>query len=140
MSDLRFPTLFSSGFGYVGHLSRLWLSLRGDLTMLDSLISDYMLFLKIFLFFFLLRWLMEKLGNNKALFILALLIGTYYIFFARWSVLGAVIIILVLFVMGGIGNFMQDMIFQYDSLRAAEAEQMEAMQRPMTPMEMLRRY
>ena len=107
--------------------------------MLD-LISDYMLFLKLFIFFFFLQWLMEKVGNNRTLFVLGLLIGGYYIFFARWSILGAVIVVLFLFVMGGVGTFMQDMIFQYDSLRAAEAERMEMLQRPLGPLEMLRRY
>lgn len=105
-----------------------------------DVIADYMLFLKLFLFFFFMKWLMDQVGNNRTLFILGLLIGGYYVFFARWTVLGTVIIVLFLFVMGGIGNFMQDMIFQYDSLRASEAEQMELMRRPMNPMEMLRRY
>lgn len=104
-----------------------------------DLLSDYMLFAKLFIFFLFIRWLMDQVGNNRTLFILGLLIGSYYIFFARWSVLGTVIVILILFVMGGVGGFMQDMIFQYDSLRAAEAEQMEYA-RAMTPMEMLRRY
>ena len=104
-----------------------------------SLISDYLLFIKLFLFFFFLQWLMDKLGNNKVLFTLGLLIGSYYIFFARWTVLGVILILLVLFVMSGLGNFMQDIIFQYDSIRAAEAERMEMME-AMNPMEMLRRY
>ena len=97
-------------------------------------IEDYIFFLKLLLFFFVVRWLMDNLGNNKLLFTIGLLVGTYYIFFARWSILGAVFVILFLFIMGGVGNFMQDIIFQYDSVRSGE------MEAAMSPMEMLRRY
>ncbi len=104
-----------------------------------DLLNDYVLFAKIFIFFFFLRWLMGTVGNNRFLFVVGLLIGGYYILFARWSVLGILILLFILFILKGVGGFMQDMIFQYDSIRGMEFEEMER-GRPLNVMERLRRF
>ena len=104
-----------------------------------SVFSDYILFAKIFIFFFFLQWLMGAVGNNRFLFILGLLIGGYYILFARWTVIGTLILLFILFIFKGVGGFMQDIIFQYDSVTSAEYEEMQ-MAQPMSVMEKLRRF
>lgn len=89
-----------------------------------SVFTDYILFLKIFVFLLFLRWLTAKVPN-KILFTVGLFIGGYYIFFARWSMIGVLIVAFVLLIMSGLGNFMQDVIFQYSSLPDMEERMME---------------
>ena len=104
-----------------------------------TLVSDYLLFLKLFIFLLFVQWLLSKVGNNRFLFVVGMLIGGYYIFFMRWSVLGIILVGFLVFILSGVGTFMQDIIFQYSSVmeeeRLAEAERYSG-----GFMGMLRRY
>ena len=106
-----------------------------------DLIADYMMFLKIFIFMMFLQWLMGSLGQNKFLFVTALLIGGYYIFFAKWDVLGLLLAGFVIFIMSGLGGFMQDIIFQYGSVMESQREGMSPSEEQISsnPYMMLRR-
>lgn len=88
-----------------------------------ALLDDYLLFIKLFVFLYFARWAMENLGYNKTLFIIAILVLGYYIFFARWTIIGTLIVLFIVFVLHGIGGFIQDMIFQYDMVAQMEAEE-----------------
>ena len=103
-----------------------------------SVIADYLMFIKIFVFLLFLQWLMGNLGNNRFLFIVALLIGGYYIFFAKWTIFGILLVGFVIFLMSGLGNFMQDIIFQYGSVAEREVEAQQLMSE-YGPYQMLRR-
>ena len=104
-----------------------------------SVFSDYILFLKIFVFLLFLKWLTAKVPN-KVLFTVGLFIGGYYIFFARWSMMGVLIVGFVLLIMSGLGNFMQDVIFQYSSLPDVEERMMEQQARAEQAQEMAYYY
>ncbi len=88
-----------------------------------GLFEDYLLFIKLFAFLYFARWALENFGDNKILFALAILVLGYYIFFARWTILGTLIVFFFVFILHGVGGFIQDLLFQYDMVAPPEMEE-----------------
>ena len=90
------------------------------------MLEDYILFVKLFAFLLFARWIGEKLSGNTFLMITAILVLGYYIFMARWSIFGVLIVGFLLLMLTGIAGFMQDIIFQYGEVSRGEMEEMAA--------------
>ncbi len=93
------------------------------------MIGDLLMLLKLFVFFLFVQWLLGKV-TNKAVFVMLMLLVGYYIFFEQWSILGTLMVLFLVFLVGGLGSFMQDIIFQYTTVPGAEEREIPAMYPP----------
>ncbi len=84
------------------------------------MLGDFVFLFKLFVFAMVVRWLGSLFGNNPTIFAISLLVVGYYIFFEQWSFFGLLFLFFVVFLMSGLGTFMQDIIFQYGSVRELE--------------------
>ncbi len=84
-----------------------------------GLFNDVLIALKIVGFLILLRWVMENI-QNRFLATLLLLVAAYYLLFVEWDIYGLFVIFFILISATGITYFVQDLVFQYGSVREHE--------------------
>lgn len=86
-----------------------------------GIFNDVTIALKIVGFLILFRWVAENI-HHRLLATLVLLVGAYYLLFVEWDLFGMFVVLFIIVAMTGIGVFVQDLVFQYDSVARGEEE------------------
>ena len=80
-----------------------------------GILEDLTIALKIVGILILFRWVADNI-QHRLLATLVLLVGAYYLLFVEWDIFGVFVVLFIIVAMTGVGMFVQDLVFQYDSV------------------------